>query len=150
MRWYASARPRGGDEAEDSGETIEVVRPRVRLGVPTRAWFSFLVAGLGRRREVAKVGRDLNNGCTCFWPEEDDDDGGLFSSFVGEVDLNAAASELRVGASRACRGFAPTPCPALFLVGLGLGIWEVLIRLSVLKSGACRDGAYRRVANANG
>ena len=122
MRWYASAKPRGGDEADDNGETMLVVRPRVGLGVPMRAWFSGLATGLGRPRELAWVGRGLMDCCARCRLEEEDEDGGRFSSFVEEVDLYAVASDLRVGASRARRGFASTPCPAFFFVGLGLGM----------------------------
>lgn len=108
-----------------------------------------MLTGLGRRRGVACAGRGLTDCRTRFLLDEDDDEGGRFSSFVGDVDLKAAASDLRVGASNACRGFASTPCPAVFFVGLGVGMWDVL-RLSVLKSSACLEGAYLRVANVEG
>lgn len=151
MRRYASAKPRGGEDAEasDVGESASIcVLLRVGDGVlvAERLGSEFAGAGLGEPRAEVWTAGDLRDcGCCRLLFVEGPERGDLLPFFTSGVALKAVAGcfpftgvDLEV---------APAPGRAGFLAGLGLGAKEVF-RLSVKKSGRrWRCGGGRRPAN---
>ena len=144
IRWYASASPRGGDDADDDGETIEGRRPRSGLGVLARGRrLGGLLGDFARPRESLCAGRIRGRYVVDLRPRDGEVEGRLFSSLASEVAWKEAANDRDPNFGR---GFENVPGRVFSLVGLGIGMLEVF-RLSVKKSGGCCDRIERRVVN---
>ena len=124
IRWYASASPRGGEDADDDGETIQGRRPRSGLGVLARGRRLGGLLGDFAGRIRGRYVVDLR-------PRDGEVEGRLFSSLASEVAWKEAANDRDTNFGR---GFENVPGRVFSFVGLGIGMLEVF-RLSVKKSG---------------
>ncbi len=125
MRRYASAKPRGGEDAEasESGESASNCgSPRVGDGVlvAERLGKGFVGAGLGEPcAELRTVGELREYGPCRLLFVEGAERGDLVPSFTSRVALEAVASCFPF--TIVCLGFAPALGRGGFLGGLGLG-----------------------------